>query len=166
MRPITQNDLPALKAVIDSSELFPSELLNEMTADYFSNTASEEIWITKEENNIPVAIAYCAPEKMTEGTYNLYLIAVHKSFQGQGLGREIMMYFETILKKKGVRILIVETSSLPSFELTRKFYDKLGYTKEAVIREFYQKGEDKIVYWKKLSDCLKEEIRGHMVKTH
>ena len=152
MRPITKNDLPALKAVIDSSELFPSELLDNMTEDYFTNTASEEIWMTKEENNIPIAIANCAPEKMTEGTYNLYLIAVHKKFQGQSLGKEIMKYFETLLKEKGVRILIVETSALPSFELTRKFYDKLGYTREAVIREFYQKGEDKVVYWKKLND--------------
>jgi len=152
MRPITKKDLPALKAVIDSSELFPSELLDEMTEEYFTNKASEEIWMTKEVNNTPVGLAFCAPEKMTEGTYNLYLIAVHKNIQGKGLGGEIMLYFETLLKEKGVRILIVETSALPSFKLTRKFYDKLGYTREAVIREFYQKGEDKIVYWKKLNN--------------
>ncbi|MGD1840776.1 MAG: GNAT family N-acetyltransferase [Thermonemataceae bacterium] len=152
MRPITQNDFPALRAVIDSNELFPSELLNEMTEHYFNNLHSEEIWITREKNNKPIAVAYCAPEKMTEGTYNLYLIAVHKNFQGQGLGAEIMTYFETLLREKGARILIVETSSLPSFTLTRRFYDNLGYTREATIREFYQKGEDKIVYWKKLNE--------------
>lgn len=48
--------------------------------------------------------------------------------------------------------MIVETSALPEFELTRKFYDKLNYKREAVIREFYQKGEDKVVFWKKLTD--------------
>ena len=43
-------------------------------------------------------------------------------------------------------------SGAPEFELTRKFYEQLGYTKEAVIREFWQKGEDKVIFWKKLED--------------
>ncbi len=152
MRPIKATDLKDLKAVIDSNELFPSELLDEMTAGFFNQSDTAEIWLTKEVHQKPIAVAYCAPERMTEGTYNLYLIAIHKDYQGQGLGSEIMMHVEHLLKNQGVRILIVETSSLPNFELTRKFYDKLGYNREAVIREFYQKGEDKIVFWKKLSE--------------
>ena len=152
MRPINKEDLPALKAVIDSSELFPSDLLEQMTESYFSETNSNDLWITVEKNNTPIAVAYCAPEKMTDGTYNLYLIAVHKSYQGRGIGAQIMSYFETLLTEKGIRILIVETSGLPSFELTRKFYDKLGYTREAVIREFYERGDDKVVFLKKLNE--------------
>lgn len=62
-----------------------------------------------------------------------------------------MSYVENLLKENGHRILLVETSGLPEFELTRKFYDKLGYKREAVIREFYQEGEDKVVFWKKLN---------------
>lgn len=151
MRPIQQQDIPVLKRVIDSSELFPSEFLDEMLVTYFSNSNTSDIWITDEHNGTPIAVAYCAPEKMTEGTYNLYLIAIHKDHQGKGIGAKIMRYFEAMLTDKGVRILIVETSGLPSFELTRKFYDKLGYIREAVIRDFYEAGDDKVVFWKKLN---------------
>ena len=78
IRKVNKSDVPTLKNVIDSSELFPSALLDEMISDYLTNEGSTDIWLTYEEENTPVAIAYCAPEKMTEGTYNLYLIAAHK----------------------------------------------------------------------------------------
>lgn len=150
IRSVSPSDIPALKQVIDSSELFPSEFLDEMIADYFQNKDSTDTWLTYVQDGQAIAIAYCAPEKMTEGTYNLYLIAVNKSQQGKGIGTQIMNYVESLLRKQNHRILLVETSGLPEFEQTRKFYDKLGYTREAVIRDFYQEGEDKIVFWKKL----------------
>ena len=151
IRAINKSDLDDLKIVIETSGLFPADLLDGMVADYFSNSETEEIWLTMLDNNRPIAIAYCAPERLTDGTYNLYLIAVHKEFQGKGIGGQIMRYVESLLHSKGKRILLVETSGLPEFELTRKFYDKSGYNREAVIRDFYRDGEDKVVFWKKLS---------------
>ena len=151
MRPIEKRDLPTLKEVIESNELFPSELLDGMIEPYFAAADSTDIWLTLEVDQRPVLVAYCAPERMTQGTYNLYLIAVHKDHQGQGLGARAMAYIEEMLRQLGNRILIVETSGLPDFELTRRFYQKIGYTQEAVIREFCQAGEDKVVFWKKLT---------------
>lgn len=154
IRKVNASDVGALKKVIDSSELFPSELLDDMMEDYFSDQSSNDIWLTRDEADIPIAIAYCAPERMTEGTYNLYLIAVHKDYQDQGIGSEIMYYIENLLLESGQRILLVETSGLPEFEMTRKFYDKCHYERAAVIRDFYLDGEDKVVFWKKLSPAI------------
>ena len=151
IRAIQQQDLTHLKAVIDSNELFPSELLDDMVGGYFNDASTQDIWLTLDVEDTPVAVAYCAPERMTQGTYNLYLIAIAKHLQGKGYGRALMNHIENMLYEQGVRILIVETSGLPGFELTRKFYDQCGYTREAVIREFYQEGEDKVVFWKKLN---------------
>ncbi len=151
IRPITPEDLPALKAVIDRNELFPSDMLDEMISDYFNNKDSRDYWFTYDDGK-PVAIAYCAPEKMTEGTWNLYLIAVHPDRQGLGYGKSMLHHIEQRLAGCGERILLVETSSLESFERTQKFYLKCGYQKEAQIREFYQAGEDKIIFLKSLTD--------------
>jgi ribosomal protein S18 acetylase RimI-like enzyme len=151
IRSINKADLNDLKIVIETSGLFPADLLDGMISDYFSNSETEEIWLTRLDNNRPIAIAYCAPERLTDGTYNLYLIAVHQDFQAQGIGGQIMAYVESYLQSKGKRILLVETSGLPEFELTRKFYDKCGYNREAVIRDFYRDGEDKVIFWKKLN---------------
>lgn len=150
IRLTNQQDLAALKEVIDSTGLFPSELLDDMTADFLSNPASTDRWLTKEAGGVPIAVAYYAPERLTEGTYNLYLIAVRKEDQGKGIGAEMMRHVEKKLQQEGHRVLIVETSSLPEFEATRNFYKKLEYIQEATIHDFYKEGEHKIIFWKKL----------------
>ena len=151
IRSIVPADLPALKQVIDANQLFPADMLDKMIFDYFNNDRCQDYWFTY-DNGKPIAIAYCAPEKMTAGTWNLYLIAVHPDYQGIGLGTSIVRHVEQALARQGERILLVETSGLASFESTRKFYRQCGYHQEAIIREFYQAGEDKIVFCKSLAD--------------
>lgn len=150
IRKVEKSDLNALKEVLDSIELFPSEMLDDMIADYFDNANSEDIWFTSTENDKPIAIGYCAPEKLTDGTFNLYALGIHSNIQGKGIGGKMMSFIENHLKKEGKRILIVETSSTNDFKSTRKFYENLNYKKEAVIRDFWEEGDDKIIYWKKL----------------
>ncbi|MGB0391855.1 MAG: GNAT family N-acetyltransferase [Salibacteraceae bacterium] len=150
IRTTLKSDLNGLKEVLDSSELFPSEYLDEMIEDYFNNPQSEEIWLTNLSEGEIIGIGYAIPEKLTEGTYNLLAIAIKKECQGKGEGHKMIEYIEKLLADQGHRILIVETSSDPEFELTRKFYDKLGYRKEATIQDFWKDGEDKVVYWKRL----------------
>ena len=151
IRPVKSEDLPALKIAIVANDLFPPEMLDDMMLDYFNNPDSQDIWFTYEQDK-PVAVGYCAPEKMTEGTWNLYLIAVHPQHQGLGYGTSMMNYIEQILGDRGERILLVETSGLDGFEKTRSFYRRCGYEEEARIREFYQAGEDKIVFRKSLTN--------------
>ena len=149
IRAIEIEDLLAIKAIIDANQLFPSNMLDEMMSDYFGDENSRDLWFTY-DNGKPLAVAYCAPEKLTEGTWNLYLIAVHPDYQRLGYGTSMLHYVEEKLAYLGERILLVETSGLESFKNTREFYLKCGYEKEARIREFYQAGEDKIVFRKLL----------------
>jgi len=148
---VTKGDIKWLKQVLDSIELFPSEMLDEMISDYFENTESQEIWFTSLENGKPISIGYCAPEKLTEGTYNLYAIGVRNDLQSNGIGSKMIGFIEDYLRSNGHRVLIVDTSGTDDFKLTRKFYEKLGYNKEAVIRDFWKEGDDKVIFWKKLN---------------
>ena len=151
IRKVEKADIPGLKKVLDSSELFPSYLLDEMISDYLINEQSTDIWFTTVKQGEPISIGYCAPERLTEGTFNLYAIAVRKDQQGKGIGKKMIDYIENQLQERGNRILIVETSGKPEFELTREFYIKCNYIKQAIIPEFYEEGDDKIVFWKKLA---------------
>ncbi|MEN9304226.1 MAG: hypothetical protein RL264_2655 [Bacteroidota bacterium] len=150
IKEIQQNHIVELKNVLDSCELFPSEYLDDMIGDYFTNPETEDLWFTALQDAIPVAIAYCVPEKLTVGTYNLLAIGVHKSFQGQGFAKKLMAHIEAQLVLKGARIIIVETSSDEAQIAARNLYPTLGYQQEAVIRDFWNEGEDKIIFRKRL----------------
>ena len=58
----------------------------------------------------------------------------------------MLKFVEETLRNQRQRILIIETSGLDGFDLTRRFYDQHGYTIEARIRDYYQEGEDKVVF--------------------
>jgi ribosomal protein S18 acetylase RimI-like enzyme len=94
----------------------------------------------------PVAVAYAALERMTSGTWNLYLIAVHPAYQRWGIGAALIHDVEGVLAARGARVLLVETSGPPAFARSRAFYRANGYEEEARIRDFYAAGEDKVVF--------------------
>jgi ribosomal protein S18 acetylase RimI-like enzyme len=154
IRPIAPDDTTALIALANATGLFESNQLEELSAmlsDYFGgNSDSDRFWIVDDDNGL-VGIAYCEMERMTDGTWNLQLIAIRPDCQGQGRGTALLRYVEQTLVERGGRMLLVETSGTPEFEYTRAFYRKCGYDEEARIRDFYTEGVDKIVYRKALS---------------
>jgi GNAT superfamily N-acetyltransferase len=146
-------DTTALLALAEATGLFESSQIGElsdMLSDYFSRDHADRFWLTDDDEGI-VGVAYCELERMTEGTWNLQLIAIHPDRQGQGRGKTLLREVEQTIAKNGGRILLVETSGMPEFDRVRSFYDHCGYAAEARIRDFYQAGDDKIVYRKALT---------------
>ncbi len=154
IRPTTPADSAGIIALAISSGLFPPDAtaeVAEVLAGYHSgNLGPDHIWVTDDDNG-PVGVAYYAPERMTDGTWNLYMIAVQPDRQRQGRGSAMLRHVEQALMARGARLLLVETSGLASFERTRAFYRKSRYDEEARIRDFYRAGDDKIVFRKALS---------------
>lgn len=153
IRPSIPDDATALIDIAKAIGFQPDELevLNEMLSDYFGGDRQTDcFWITDDDNG-PVGVAYCEPERMTDRTWNLQLIAIRPDRQRQGRGAALLRYVEQTLVSRGGRMLLVETSGLPDFERTRTFYTKCGYEEEARIRDFYTTGDDKIVYRKVLA---------------
>lgn len=150
IRPTTPADATALLAMANAIGLFGPDELEEvgtMLATHFDNSDNEDFWLTDDDGG-PVGVAYCAPERMTEGTWNLLFIAIHPDHQGQGRGTALLRHVEQTLAARGERLLLVETGA--SLEQTRALYRKCGYDEEARIRDFYKAGDDKIIYRKVL----------------
>ena len=150
IRKVVSSDIDGLKKVLDSSQLFPSELLDELISEYLTDPESETLWFTCQVDNGLTALAYCVPEKLTDGTYNLLAIAVDAAVQGKGIGSDMMRHVEQELKRLHKRLLIVDTSSNEEYASARKFYIKAGYTLVATIKDFWKDGEDKITFCKRL----------------
>lgn len=149
IRPSITEDVPHLELLIDAVELFPSDMLNGMMQPFFSSGETQDHWLTYEDG-APQGVAYFVPERLTDRTWNLLLIAVHPDHQGKGTGASLLQSVEVALRELGGRMLIIETSGLAGFEAQRGFYRKCGYEEEARIRDFYQAGDDKVVFRKLL----------------
>ena len=50
IRPTKPEDIPALKDVLDTTGLFPSEILPEMVSDFLDDPASVDLWLTCESD--------------------------------------------------------------------------------------------------------------------
>ena len=153
IRPCRKSDLPALKAIVDAVALFPSELLDDVASfgpPPGAGADPSEFWLVHDDGAGPVGVAYCAPEAMASGTWNALLLAVRPERQGEGIGAGLMGRVEALLGARGERVVLVETSGTDDFERTRGFYERIGYEREARIREYYGAGDDKIVFRKAL----------------
>lgn len=91
------------------------------------------------------------PTPATDGTYDLYWIAVHPKAQGTGDGTRLLREVERRLAERGGRLLIVETSSRDVYIGTRRFYEARGYSEAARVESFYAPSDDRVVYTKRLT---------------
>ena len=91
------------------------------------------------------------PTPSTDGTFDLYWLAVHPEAQGRGAGRRLLAWVAKELNRRGARLLVVETSSRDAYLRTREFYARAGYAEAARVRDFYAPADDRIIYTTRLA---------------
>jgi len=102
-----------------------------------------------DEENRPIGYTCFGPTPLTEGTFDLYWIAVDPDFAGKGIGSLLLSAAEENVRSRQGRMLLIETSSRKDYEQTRRFYLKNNYMLVETIPDFYQPGEDRVTYSKR-----------------
>ena len=153
IRPAIPHDEPALMALANETGMFREgelEALAGMVSEYFAGILGDDhFWVVDDDGGLQGA-AYYAREMMGYGVWNLYFIGVRQAGRRQGRAGALLRNVEHALQARGARLLIIETSGVDAFEPARRLYRQNGYDEEARIREFYDAGEDKIIFRKKL----------------
>ncbi|HEY7327478.1 MAG TPA: GNAT family N-acetyltransferase [Gemmataceae bacterium] len=156
IRPTTATDTPALLQLTEGTGVFkPHEIvaLDEVLSDYHAGEHEQgHISVTYEDNGHILGYAYYAPAAMTDRTWYLYWIAVKRDIHAKGIGSKLLRYAEDDIRQRKGRVLFIETSSLPHYKLTRKFYLKHGYEITGVLRDYYSDGDDMVVFRKRIGE--------------
>jgi GNAT superfamily N-acetyltransferase len=97
------------------------------------------------------------PTPATDGVYDLYWIAVDPRAHGGGYGSSMMHAVEELLRERGARLLVAETSSRSEYAQTRDFYERGGYVERARVRGFYAVDDDRVIFSKQLAVRAGEE---------
>lgn len=148
----TEQHKEALSSILSASGQFDADSLAYVmeTLDSHLENPETEVWFTALEDE-PVGFAYCAPEPVTSGTWNLLMLWTKDGYQGKGFGSALVSSVEKELAKRDARLLIVETSQLPEFETARSFYEKCGFRFEAEVKNFFAQGDNKLIYTKPIA---------------
>jgi ribosomal protein S18 acetylase RimI-like enzyme len=159
IRPVEARDRERLRQILVSVARFTDQevvwAMDLVDAGITSGEGGEYLVYVLEDSSDPSGIAgyVCyGPTPMTEGVYDLYWIAVDPKFQGQGRGQLLLRFVENEVRRRGGRMLLIETRSRQSFAPTRRFYEQSGYGEISRIKDFYRIEDDKIVFCKKLSE--------------
>jgi GNAT superfamily N-acetyltransferase len=155
IRPSVPDETAVLVSIAHGTNVFkPHEILalKEVLDDYYaSNQKYGHQCVTYEKDGQAIGFAYYAPAAMTDRTWYLYWIAVNKDVQARGVGAFLLRHAEEAIRKAGGRMFLIETSSLPQYALTRKFYLKHAYEQHAVLRDYYADGDHMVIFRKYLA---------------
>jgi ribosomal protein S18 acetylase RimI-like enzyme len=155
-RDVRTDDVAAVRAIVASTGMFrPAEIdvAVELVEERLARgEASGYEFVLAELEQQTVGYACFGPIAVTQGSYDLFWIAVHRAWQGYGLGRQLLAAVEAAIVQAGGRRIYVETSGRADYAATRAFYQRCGYVLEATIGDFYAPGDDKLIYVKSLSD--------------
>lgn len=87
--------------------------------------------------------------EMTRSCFDLYWLVTHNDYRGKGIGKKLLEETYKEARKMGCTMIIAETSGREHYAPTQAFYRSAGYTLEATIRDYYDKGDDKLIYIKR-----------------
>jgi ribosomal protein S18 acetylase RimI-like enzyme len=158
IRPAVPADVPRLTELTAATGFFrPEEVvaLGEVLDDYFegglaADAAANHCCHAFEQDGRVAGYVYFAEAEMTDRAWYVWWIAVDPTIQKRGVGRALVTFAEDEARRRGGRVMFVETSGIEGYEATRLFYLKNGYEREAVLRDFYRDGDDMVVYRKRL----------------
>jgi len=149
-----KKDKPALMRILRNTPEFKSSeiaVAEEVVDIYLSNIKGSGYHVLVAEVDSAVMGYICfGPTPLTNGTWDLYWQVVAREKRGQGIGSALMKAAEGEIRKAQGRLAIIETSSTPLYEKTRRFHLGQGYEIIGCIPDFYAPGDDKLILQKRL----------------
>ncbi|MFI5252660.1 MAG: GNAT family N-acetyltransferase [Bacteroidota bacterium] len=163
IRKLREEDVPRLENILRLTGVFTEEEISvalELMDIFLHDPGQDDydIYSSLDENGEAQGYVCIGPTPMTNGTYDLYWIAVDPRRHHRGIGKQLQLFTEELVRSRGGRLIIAETSSMPKYENTRKFYLSLNYTEAARIKDYYKIGDDLVVYGKYVSQFKEHSI--------
>ncbi|MBM4308627.1 MAG: GNAT family N-acetyltransferase [Deltaproteobacteria bacterium] len=156
IRPLISKDRLKLRRMVIETGVFTDEevsvameLIDIVIGD--KNQKDYQIVCAVDGQDEPIGYVCYGPVPMTRGAFDLYWIVIDPKIQGQKIGSELLNYMEEEVRGLKGRMILADTSSIPSYEKANGFYLKREFKEVARIADYYWEGNDRITYCKKIS---------------
>ena len=147
---VMADDVGRVRSLVASTGFFNAAEV-EVAADLVTERLTKGIrsgyhFVLAERGASLVAFACYGPIAGTQGSFELYWIAVSPEEQKKGLGAQLYARAEAAAAKAGAKRIYADTSSSDRYADTRDFYHRMGFRESARLPDFYAPGDGKIVY--------------------
>lgn len=154
VRPMTVADKSSVMSILRNTPQFKSvevAVAEELIDAYLEDPAGSGYLtlVAEVDSQVQGYICY-GPTPLTEGTWDVYWLAVTRGEQGRGVGTSLLSAAEAEITSRRGRIILIETSSKDNYERAQRFYAARGYDIIGRIADFYEPGDDKLTYLKKV----------------
>ena len=99
-------------------------------------------------------LGFITVKPLNERALEILWMAVRRELRGRGIGSQLLGLTEEWARERGFDVLVVKTSgdlSYKPYDEARRFYEKKGFVRIALIDPYPQWGEEALIYAK----CLK-----------
>jgi ribosomal protein S18 acetylase RimI-like enzyme len=155
IRKLIKDDKEKIKQILIDTEHFNDDEVNiaiELIDEYLDDEKQEDyiIQVYRADDNTAAGYICYGKRPLTDMTYDLYWIAVDPNIHGKGIGSSLVRFMEEDLRSRDGNLILIETSGKEAYENERKFYVKNGYEVQTIIKDFYRRGDDLVIYRKYL----------------
>jgi ribosomal protein S18 acetylase RimI-like enzyme len=155
VRPLVPRDKLSVMAMLrDTPEFkqFEVDIAEELIDAYLDQGLSSGYFTLVAEIDGEVAGYICYGQTpLTTGTWDIYWMAVSQRAQRHGIGKALLAAAEAEIENTQGRLILIETSSKPNYIKAQSFYSREGYEMISRIYDFYEPGDDKLTYLKRLA---------------
>ncbi len=128
-------------------EWFNEAGLKAMERDLKSKTT----FVAVEDNNV---FGFITVKPINDKALEILWMAVRRELRGKGIGTEMLRFVERWAVERSFEVLVVKTSgdlSYKPYDETRRFYERRGFVRVALVDPYPEWGEATLIYVR----CLK-----------
>jgi ribosomal protein S18 acetylase RimI-like enzyme len=156
IRKLQLTDKESIHAILKATNVFSDkevEVAMELVDEFLNDPTQKDydLYVSVDEHDAALGYICFGPVALTNGTFDLYWIAVKPSCHHRGIGKELLLYTEEVIWSRDGQLIVLETSSQPKYENTRRFYIRNGYKEVARISNYYNMDDDLVIYGKYMS---------------
>ncbi|MDD5111622.1 MAG: GNAT family N-acetyltransferase [Candidatus Altiarchaeota archaeon] len=153
IRHVARDDITGMRGILEHTSEFSSrdvECCLECLHECVGGVEPTYKFICAVEDDGLTGFACYDTDTLADGVFEVYWVVVAPHKRKNGVGRMLLESIESEAKKENARMIAIETESGPNYENARRLYEKCGFVSEAVLKDFYHKGEDKLIYVKRI----------------
>lgn len=149
-------DIKAIGQLVEKTGVFNKEeiaIAIELAEERFARGLDSDYhFMLASMNDALVAYTCYGRIPFTDERYDLYWIASDPDVAQKGIASQLMAITEAHIRELGGKKLYADTSSRVIYNPAHRFYEKCGFDRESVFKDFYKDGDDKWVFVKDLQN--------------